>query len=103
MTIFLSPLGTSHRPPTPPPPAMLCPKKAVIPPICSKFNFVWSVRGGIASFTNITEKVAALLTSSCSLYSGKGTLFLGPKTQIQPPFRGHIHVCSTQKVTEGPL
>ena len=88
MSIFWSPLGTSHRPPTPPPPAMnVVSKKAVIPPIRSKFNFVWGGRGRVTSFTNITEKVATRLTCSCSLYSRKATLFLSPKTQIQPPFR----------------
>ena len=32
-------------------------------PFCSKFNFVWGGRGGVASFSNITGKVPTLLTS----------------------------------------
>ena len=32
-------------------------------PLCSKFNFVWGGRGGVASFSNITGKVLTLLTS----------------------------------------
>ena len=79
------------------PPAMLWPEKAVIPPICSKFNFVWGGREEVASFTNTTEKVATLLTSTVASTEGKGHFFLRPKTWIQPPFRAHL---STQKVTE---
>ena len=46
------------------PPAMLWPKKQSFPPICSKFIFVRGGRGGVATFTNITEKVPTILTST---------------------------------------
>ena len=61
------------------PPAMLWPEKAVITPICSKFNFVWGGREEVASFTNITEKVATLLTSTVASIQGKGHFFCDPK------------------------
>ena len=62
-TIFLSALSSYPHPPlphSPPPPSnVLAPKK-----FCSKFNCVLGGRGGVTSFTNITGKVPALLTST---------------------------------------
>ena len=64
--IFGSALGSSRRPPPPPtsPSNVVAKKKSTqFHPFCSKFNFVWGGRGGVASFSNITGKVPTLLTS----------------------------------------
>ena len=46
------------------PPKQCCGKKSTHShPFCSKFNFVWGGRGGVASFSNITGNVPTLLTS----------------------------------------
>ena len=83
MTIFFISFGYIPTSPTPlpplPPPSKFVAKKAIIPPICSKFNFVWGGRGGVASFTNITEKVATRLTSIVASIQGKGHFFWVPK------------------------
>ena len=46
---------------------------------------------------NTSNLCICYLCSWDTSIQGKGTLFLGPKTQIQPPFRGHL---SNQKVTD---
>ena len=58
------------HPVAPPPPshppspsAMLWPKSTHLHPFCFKIKFVWSGRGRVASFINITGKVPTLLTS----------------------------------------
>ena len=61
-TIFCSTLGSSRRPPTSPS-NVVAKKSTHFHPFCSKFNFVWGGRGGVASFSNITGKVPTLLTS----------------------------------------
>ena len=61
-TIFCSALGSSRRPPTSPS-NVVAKKSTHFHPFCSQFNFVWSGRGGVASFSNITGKVQTLLTS----------------------------------------
>ena len=55
-------------PPPPPPPFtsrsnVVAIKSTHFHPFCSKFNFVWGGRGGVASFSNITGKVPTLVTS----------------------------------------
>ena len=67
MTIFLTALGSSRRPPLPPAPTpsnTVAKKKAVISTRLKKFNFVWGGTGEVATFTNIAEKVPTLLTST---------------------------------------
>ena len=61
-TIFCSALGSSRRPPTSPS-NVVAKKSTHFHPFCSKFNFVWGGREGVASFSNITGKVPTLLTS----------------------------------------
>ena len=61
-TIFCSALGSSSRPPTSPS-NVVAKKSTHFHPFCSKSNFVWGGRGGVASFSNITGKVPTLLTS----------------------------------------
>ena len=90
MTIFWSPLGTSHRPPTPTPPAMLCPKKQWFHPFAQN-STLFGV-GGEGSLVSLI-----LLKRSQHFWPP-----VVASIQIQPPFREHIHVC-TQKVTEVPL
>ena len=61
-TIFCSALSSFRRPPTSPS-NVVAKKSTHFHPFCSKFNFVWGGRGGVASFSNITGKVPTLLTS----------------------------------------
>ena len=61
-TIFCSALGSSRRPPTSPS-NVVAKKSPHFHPFCSKSNFVWGGRGGVASFSHITGKVPTLLTS----------------------------------------
>ena len=67
MTIFLISFGlisSSPHPPPPPPSNVVAKKEAVLSTHLKKFNFVWGERGEVATFTNITEKVPTLLTST---------------------------------------
>ena len=59
---FLFGLGSSRRSPTSPS-NVVAQKSTHFHPFCSKSNFVWGGRGGVASFSNITGKVPTLLTS----------------------------------------
>ena len=69
-TIFCSALGSSRRAPTSPS-NVVAKKSPHFHPFCSKSNFVWGGRGGVASFSHITGKVPTLLTSIVDLASGK--------------------------------
>ena len=55
MTIFCSALGSSRRPPTSPS-NVVVKKTPHFHKFCSKFNFVWGGKGGVASFSYISGK-----------------------------------------------
>ena len=79
-TIFCSALGSSRRPPTSPS-NVVAKKSPHFHPFCSKSNFVWGGRGGVASFSNITGKVPTLLTS----------IVEGQKKKINKTTTLHVH------------
>ena len=59
---------------SPPLPRQLCdPKQAIFHPFCSKCNLVWSVRGEVVNFTDITGKFPASLIS---LSTGRNPFFI---------------------------
>ena len=79
-TIFCSALGSSRRPPTSPS-NVVAKKSTHFHPFCSKSNFVWGGRGGVASFSNITGKVPTLLTSIVRKKSNEKVTHQGMKRQ----------------------
>ena len=64
---FCSASGSSRRPPTSPS-NVVAKKSTHFHPFCSKSNFVWGGRGGVASFSNFTGKVSTLLTSGETIF-----------------------------------
>ena len=64
-TIVCSVLGSSRRPLTTPS-NVVAKKTTHFHPIWSKFNFVWGGRRGVASFSNLTEKVPTVFDLHCS-------------------------------------
>ena len=63
-TIFSSALGSSRPPPPQTSPSNVVAKKGTqFHPFCSKFNYVWGGRGGVAIFSNLTGEVPTLLNS----------------------------------------
>ena len=69
MTIFCSALGSSRRPPTSPR-NVVAKKPAHFHPFCSKFNIVWGGRGGVASFSYISEKGPNTFDLHCTFIFG---------------------------------
>ena len=61
-------------------------------PFCSKFNFVWGGRGGVASFSNITGKVPTLLTSIVGSKIGHHGAVRRKRREATMLTRGHCHL-----------
>ena len=63
MRLWVHPVVSSPPPPLLPPSNVAAKKSTHFDPFCSKSNFVWGGREGVASFSNSTGKVPTLLTS----------------------------------------